>query len=112
MCSSDLNTNIKLTRYVPALSGLVVLALAVLRRPPIGIGWRILALVWFGVMLLNLLSLPVEFNASARAKELLAQTGIIQTEEERRGVNAVLNAGAGMPRNARFRASRMKGGVA
>ena len=36
----------------------------------------------------------VEFNASARAKQLLYQTGIIQTEEEQRGVNQVLNAAA------------------
>jgi Zn-dependent membrane protease YugP len=36
----------------------------------------------------------VELNASSRAKQLLAQTGIIQTEEEMRGVNQVLNAAA------------------
>ena len=36
----------------------------------------------------------MEFNASARAKQLLVQTGIIQTEAEQRGVNAVLNAAA------------------
>jgi Zn-dependent membrane protease YugP len=36
----------------------------------------------------------VEFNASARAKHLLQQTGIIQTDEEIRGVNTVLNAAA------------------
>ena len=41
-----------------------------------------------------LATLPVEFNASARAKELLYSTGIIQSEEERRGVNQVLNAAA------------------
>ncbi|MBK8419195.1 zinc metallopeptidase, partial [Candidatus Villigracilis saccharophilus] len=41
-----------------------------------------------------LATLPVEFNASARAKQLLVQSGIIQTEQEQRGVNAVLNAAA------------------
>ena len=57
-------------------------------------------LAWLGVFifaggaLFALATLPVEFNASARAKQLLAQTGIIQTEEERRGVNQVLNAAA------------------
>jgi hypothetical protein len=40
------------------------------------------------------MTLPVEFDASARAKRLLAETGIIQTEEEQRGVNNVLNAAA------------------
>jgi Zn-dependent membrane protease YugP len=36
----------------------------------------------------------VEFNASARAKQMLAESGIIMGEEEQRGVNAVLNAAA------------------
>jgi len=57
-------------------------------------------LAWLGVLVFSsgavfaLATLPVEFDASARAKRLLAETGIIQTEEERRGVNAVLNAAA------------------
>jgi uncharacterized protein len=51
-------------------------------------------LVFSGGALFALATLPVEFNASARAKELLYATGIIQTEEERRGVNTVLNAAA------------------
>ena len=42
-------------------------------------------LVFSGGALFSLGTLPVEFNASARAKQLLYQTGIIQTEEERRG---------------------------
>jgi Zn-dependent membrane protease YugP len=57
-------------------------------------------IAWLGVLafsggaLFALATLPVEFNASARAKELLYQTGIIQTQEEVRGVNQVLNAAA------------------
>jgi Zn-dependent membrane protease YugP len=51
-------------------------------------------LVFSGGALFALATLPVEFNASARAKELLYSTGIIQTEEEQRGVNQVLNAAA------------------
>jgi Zn-dependent membrane protease YugP len=51
-------------------------------------------LVFSGGALFALATLPVEFNASARAKRLLAETGIIRTEEERRGVNSVLNAAA------------------
>jgi Zn-dependent membrane protease YugP len=57
-------------------------------------------LAWLGVLffaggaLFALATLPVEFNASARAKELLYQTGVIQSEEERSGVNQVLNAAA------------------
>jgi len=41
-----------------------------------------------------LFTLPVEFNASARAKRMLAESGIIRDENEQRGVNNVLNAAA------------------
>ena len=66
----------------------------------IGLVLRFTELAWLGVLifaggaLFSLATLPVEFNASARAKQLLAQTGIIQTDEEMRGVNQVLNAAA------------------
>jgi Zn-dependent membrane protease YugP len=66
----------------------------------IGLFLRFTELAWLGVIvfaggaLFALATLPVEFNASARAKELLVQTGIIQSDEEQRGVNAVLNAAA------------------
>jgi len=66
----------------------------------IGLFIRWTDLAWLGVIvfaggaLFALATLPVEFNASARAKQLLVQTGIIQTDEERRGVNRVLNAAA------------------
>jgi Zn-dependent membrane protease YugP len=66
----------------------------------LGLFLRITNLAWLGVLVFSggalfaLATIPVEFNASARAKELLYATGIIQTEEERRGVNSVLNAAA------------------
>ena len=66
----------------------------------IGLFLNFTQLAWLGVIIFAggavfaLATLPVEFNASARAKQLLAQTGIIQTDEEKRGVNAVLNAAA------------------
>ena len=66
----------------------------------VGLMLRSTGIAWLGVIafsggaLFALATLPVEFNASARAKELLYSTGIIQTEEERRGVNQVLNAAA------------------
>jgi Zn-dependent membrane protease YugP len=65
-----------------------------------GLFLRLTNLAWLGVLffaggaVFALATLPVEFNASARAKQLLAQTGIIQTDEEMRGVNTVLNAAA------------------
>jgi hypothetical protein len=58
------------------------------------------SLAWLGVAIFSLgalfalATLPVELNASARAKELLANTGLIVGEEEQRGVNNVLNAAA------------------
>ena len=41
-----------------------------------------------------LATLPVEFNASARARQLLTDSGLLYTEEERRGVGSMLNAAA------------------
>ncbi len=66
----------------------------------IGLVLRFTELAWLGVIVFAggtvfaLATLPVELNASARAKQLLVQTGIIRTNEEQRGVNAVLNAAA------------------
>jgi Zn-dependent membrane protease YugP len=66
----------------------------------IGLMLRMTGIAWLGVLVFSggalfaLATLPVEFNASARAKELLYSTGVIQTEEEQRGVNQVLNAAA------------------
>jgi hypothetical protein len=66
----------------------------------IGLFLQMYNLAWMGVLVFSggalfaLATLPVELNASTRAKQLLADTGIIQTEQERRGVNNVLNAAA------------------
>ena len=66
----------------------------------IGLLLNFIQLAWLGVLVFAggavfaLATLPVELNASARAKQLLVQTGIIRTDEEQRGVNAVLNAAA------------------
>lgn len=57
-------------------------------------------LAWLGVLVFAagtvfaLVTLPVEFDASARAKRMLLDSGIIHSEEERSGVNNVLNAAA------------------
>ncbi len=57
-------------------------------------------LAWIGLLVFSggaifaLATLPVELNASARAKQLLADTGIIAGEDEIAGVNKVLNAAA------------------
>lgn len=57
-------------------------------------------IAWLGVAafaggaFFALATLPVEINASMRARQLLADTGLIQGEDEQRGVNSVLNAAA------------------
>jgi Zn-dependent membrane protease YugP len=51
------------------------------------------ALIFSTVVLFQLVTLPVEYDASARAKKLLFQHGII-SPDERQGVDRVLNAAA------------------
>ena len=57
-------------------------------------------LMWAGIILFSvavvftLVTLPVEFNASARAKRLLPELGLVAGPPERRGIDAVLNAAA------------------
>ncbi|KAB8142560.1 zinc metallopeptidase [Chloroflexia bacterium SDU3-3] len=61
-----------------------------------GLGWNVAML---GVLLMSaavafsLITLPVEFNASARARQMLQRNGLL-TAQEAEGVNAVLNAAA------------------
>jgi Zn-dependent membrane protease YugP len=65
-----------------------------------GLILRLTNLAWLGVLVFSggavfaLATLPVELNASARAKRLLAETGIITGDDEQNGVNSVLNAAA------------------
>lgn len=66
----------------------------------IGLLIGITELAWLGLIvfaagaLFALATLPVELNASARAKRILVESGLIVGEEEQRGVNNVLNAAA------------------
>ena len=65
-----------------------------------GLVLQLETLTWIGVILfgssflLAFLTLPVEFNASARAKELLVNQGIIRGDEQLAGVEKVLGAAA------------------
>ena len=54
----------------------------------------IMAAAWGVIMLFNLITLPVEFDASRRAKLILGNMGFIGSEEETRGVKKVLDAAA------------------
>jgi hypothetical protein len=66
----------------------------------IGLLLQVTNIAWLGVVVFSggalfaLATLPVELNASARAKRLLAETGLVAGEDEMRGVNNVLNAAA------------------
>jgi Zn-dependent membrane protease YugP len=51
------------------------------------------AMLFSAVLLFQIVTLPVEFNASNRAKALVVQHGIV-TMQERQGVDKVLNAAA------------------
>ena len=51
------------------------------------------AVLFSAVLLFQIVTLPVEFNASSRAKALVVDYGIV-TMDERRGIDKVLNAAA------------------
>ncbi len=65
-----------------------------------GLFFRISGLITLGiycylvVLVFQVITLPVEFDASRRAKIILQQMGIVQPGEEVVGVNKVLNAAA------------------
>jgi len=66
----------------------------------LGLLLRSTQVAWIGVLVFSggalfaLATLPVELNASARAKRLLVESGLIVGEDEQRGVSTVLNAAA------------------
>ncbi|NLT72948.1 MAG: zinc metallopeptidase [Chloroflexi bacterium] len=51
-------------------------------------------LLFSGTLVFSLITLPVEFNASARAIAMLQANGLIVSDEEEKGVRAVLSAAA------------------
>jgi uncharacterized protein len=57
-------------------------------------GALVMASAWGVIMLFNLVTLPVEFDASRRAKAVLADFGFIAPGEEALGVKKVLDAAA------------------
>ncbi len=65
-----------------------------------GLFFQMTDLAWLGVLFFSggaifaLATLPVELNASARARQMLTDSGLIVDDRERRGVNNVLNAAA------------------
>lgn len=54
----------------------------------------IMAIGWGIIMFFNLVTLPVEYDASARAKAALRHSGVVSSMTEEAGVARVLNAAA------------------
>jgi Zn-dependent membrane protease YugP len=52
----------------------------------------VMAIAWGVIMLFNLVTLPVEFDASRRAKAVLPSLGVIRGPGEASAVNKVLDA--------------------
>jgi Zn-dependent membrane protease YugP len=65
-----------------------------------GVILQLTGLAWVGVLVFSgglffaLVTVPVELNASARAKRLLVSAGLISGSDEEGGMNRVLNAAA------------------
>lgn len=57
-------------------------------------GALLMAVAWGIIMLFNLVTLPVEFDASNRAKQILAGMGHVATPEQMGAVRKVLDAAA------------------
>lgn len=85
---------------VPAVSvssslGWILILIGLLLRGALGT-----QIAWIGVAIFGLgaifafATLPVEFNASARAQRLLVESGLVHTQAEQEGVQAVLRAAA------------------
>lgn len=70
--------------------GYMVMALGLFVSPfVVGIG----AVIFSAVLVFQLVTLPVEFDATARAKRLVVEAGIVD-EDERYGIDRTLNAAA------------------
>ena len=64
-------------------------------QPVLGKVVATVGLILFGlIFFFQAVTLPVEFDASNRAKEMLPQMGMISSPNEQKGVNAVLDAAA------------------
>jgi uncharacterized protein len=85
---------------VPAVNigsylGWILIFIGLIMRSALGtnIAW-LGVLVFSGGLVFALATLPVELNASARARQLLSNSGLIAGSDEERGVSTVLNAAA------------------
>ena len=72
--------------FWPFLAGMMI--------PQLGALMWVAIAMFAAVVVFQLVTLPTEFNASKRAKAVLASTGIVSTQEEAVGVSKVLDAAA------------------
>ena len=79
---------VPVVRFGSSLAPILILVGFLLRFTPLA--W-VGVILFAGAVVFSLVTLPVEFDASRRAKTLLNQSGIV-THEEAGGVSAVLNA--------------------
>ena len=74
--------------------GPIIFIIGMFLGPGLGFMVSLLGLILFAaVAVFTLVTLPVEFNASTRAKEVIVAQGFVG-QQELQGVNAVLNAAA------------------
>jgi Zn-dependent membrane protease YugP len=84
-------TAVPVTQFASQILPIVILG---------GIFFQQMGLITVGIVcyavlaLFQLITLPVEFDASSRAKEVLSRMGMVQSPSESAGVGAVLNAAA------------------
>jgi uncharacterized protein len=78
------------TANIGSTIGYIVMAVGLFVSP-----WMVISgvILFSGVLLFQIVTLPVEFNASARAKQLVLESGLIRTYESE-GIDKVLNAAA------------------
>lgn len=64
----------------------------------LGFFFNMTGLIWVGIfffalmVLFSVLTIPVEFNASSRGMKLLEESGLMRSEEDRRGARSMLTA--------------------
>ncbi len=76
--------------YYAMFGGLLLMAASpALGKWVVGLG----AIMFAAMLVFQLVTLPVEYNASARAKQLVVESGIVYPDE-RTGIDKVLNAAA------------------
>ena len=86
--------SVRITSFANGMLTWIMIGGLFLGLIPFQIALPILALCWGVIMAFNLVTLPVEFDASRRAKVVLNQMGFTSTSTEDEGVSKVLNAAA------------------